>query len=161
MSARANVIGIFHHGGKIQCSASTIISVTAAWDVVRQMIRIALAGLLLILAMPAAAGEEMTVSLPKPMLGTWCVEKDDMEGMDMLRCAPGSPKWMIRMTPRAMDSKDDHCDVKSVVTVSVTSWRVTVVCKAAPDRRYNWTFSRDGEILRLAQFGTFTVEPKK
>jgi hypothetical protein len=72
-------------------------------------------------------------SLPSAMLGTWCTQPNDAQGTPMKRC------------------------------VSATRWLVGHVCDSRPDRRYNWTFFRDGESLYLAQVGTFSLveEPRR
>jgi hypothetical protein len=102
------------------------------------------------------------------MLGAWCkqpdaaqVEEPEAENLHILRdtpmkrCAPGSPD-ATTMTRRAMDSEHDHCRIVSVTTRSATRWLVEHVCDSRPGRRYGWTFFRDGELLYLAQVGTFT-----
>jgi hypothetical protein len=52
------------------------------------------------------------------MLGTWCPQKDDAQGLPMKRrCAKGT-RNAISMTPHAMDSEHDSCRVMSITTMS-------------------------------------------
>jgi hypothetical protein len=59
------------------------------------------------------------------------------------------------MTRHAMESEHDRCRVVAVTTMSATRWLVSLDCKAAPDKRYGWTFFRHGETLYLTPVGTF------
>lgn len=73
----------------------------------------------------------------------------------MKRCDPGTPD-ATTITSREMVSERDRCRIVSVTARSATRWLVEHVCTSRPGRHYGWTFFRDGELLYLAQVGTFS-----